>query len=110
MSHAITIAGDAAKNPNIIQENAADKFLNTTKYNVADMYRNIIAKHAAVIALSTIAFKNAKCAKNGFAIANANMYQNTIGNIVANHNAANQLLLKLMVVHLDAAQSVNQAE
>jgi hypothetical protein len=89
MNLATIMIGNAVKNLNIIPKNAADAYLNIMKYNAVNMFHNTIAKHAAAMFLNTTVFKNAECAKNGFAIANVNMFQNTIGNILANnHNAA----------------------
>lgn len=105
MNPVIIMIGNVAKNQDIIQKNAADAFLNAMKFNAADMFHSTTVKHAHDMFLNTIVFKNAKCAKNGFAIANANMFQNIIGNIHAlNPHAA----LQLQHVAIQAAAADNR--
>lgn len=98
MNPVITTNGDAAKNHVTTQKNAADVYLNTIKYKNADTFHNTTVNKLAVTFLNTTVFKNAKCAKNGFAIANANMFLNTTGNITALHktHAAHHKLQQLL--------------
>ena len=70
-------------------------YLDTTKYNAANMYHSTTQKLNVNKYLSTMMLKNAQHAKNGFATNNANMFQNTTGNIlvVQQLHATKQLLL-----------------
>lgn len=58
----------------------------------AVMFLSTIVKQFAAMNQSTITPMNAKCAKEWFAIANVNMFQNIIGNMFVETIAAQHLV------------------
>jgi hypothetical protein len=85
---ATTPQNAASKNRSLANASAAVMLTVTTKYNAAAMSLSTILKLAAEKNLNTMKWMNAEPSKDGFAINNANMYQNTTGNTSAAKKAA----------------------